>query len=157
MRDMTTHHLFAGTTTLELPEEWEDRSMYTFVAPEQTRTGGPTMARQQSFRPNVVVTRELRGNHERVETYAKDQLAASQKQLPQLRILEETALQVSGKPAVMRMFTFVAPPQNVSVQQLQAFVLSGDWVHTFTFSGLPESFSAQRATFDQVLSQLKVD
>ena len=154
---MTTHKLFAGTTTLELPAEWEDRSMYTFVAPEQTRAGGPTMARAQSFRPNVVVTRELRGAHERVDTYAKEQLSASQKQLPQLRIIEETTLQIGGKTGVMRVFTFMAPPQNVLVQQLQAFVLAGDWVHTFTFSGLPETFANQRTTFDKILSQLVIE
>ena len=153
---MTTHKLFAGFTPLELPADWEDRSMYTFVAPEQSRLGGPTMARAQTFRPNVVVTREARGAHDRVESYAKEQLVASQKQLPQLRVLEETTQQLGGLPAIVRMFTFVAPPQNVVVQQLQAFVLNGDWIQTFTFSGLPDTFVEQRATFDKILAQLVI-
>jgi len=153
---MTTHKLFAGNTTLELPAEWEDRSMYTFVAPERSRTGGPTMARAQSFRPNMVITRESRGSHERVDTYAKEQLAASQKQLPQLRVLEDKAQTVGGQPGIVRMFTFMAPPHNVLVQQLQAFVLTGEWVTTFTFSGMPEGFAEQRVSFDNIISQIVI-
>jgi hypothetical protein len=152
---MTTHKLFAGMTTLELPAEWDDRSIYTFVAPEQTRAA-PTMARAQSFRPNVVVTREPCGAYDRPEAYAKDQLAESRKQLPQLRVIEENATAVGGKPGFARLFTFVAPPQNVTVQQLQAFVIAAEWVYTFTFSGLPETFAEQRVSFDKILSQLVV-
>ena len=154
---MTKPVIFNDFVSLELPGQWEDRSIYTFVAPEQMASSGlPTMAKTQGFRPNVVVTREPKGKVQRIDTYAKEQLAISQKQLPQLKVIEDKEHQLSGQPAVSRVFTFVAPPQNVVVQQLQTFVLHQDWIYTFTFSSLPDGFNEQRKSFDGILGSVKL-
>lgn len=154
---MTKPVIFNDLVGLELPGEWEDRSIYTFVAPEQTSvaSGLPTMAKTQGFRPNVVITREPKGKTQRIDAYAKEQLAISQKQLPQMKVLEDKEHQISDQAAVTRVFTFVAPPQNIMVQQLQTFVLSGDYIYTFTFSSLPDGFANQRKAFDQILGSVR--
>lgn len=152
---MTKPVIFNDLVTLQLPGAWEDRSIYTFVAPEvHAASALPTMAKTQGFRPNVVITREPKGKTQRVDAYAKEQLSISQKQLPQLKVLEDKEHPLGGQTAVSRVFTFVAPPQNVVVQQLQTFVLTGDWIYTFTFSSLPDGFNEQRKAFDTILASV---
>ena len=152
---MGSFSLYGGTLALNLPDTWDDRSIYTYVAPEQNVSAGmPTMNKTQGFRPNVVVTRESRGKYERLDAYAKDQLAASQKQLPQMKVVSEDPSTVGGQPAICRVFTFVAPPQNVTVQQMQTFVLIGDWIYTLTFSTLPSHFNEQKKMFDKIVGDV---
>ncbi len=147
--------IYGGALSLDLPEQWDDRSIYTFVAPEQSMGAGlPTMAKTQGFRPNVVVTREGKGKYERLDAYAKDQLAASQKQLPQMKVLQEGPTQVAGVEALSRTFTFVVPQQNATVQQVQVFALHGAWIYTLTFSTLPQFFSEHEKMFNDVLGKV---
>lgn len=150
---MGSYSLYGGTITLQLPDSWDDRSIYTFVAPEQSAASGlPTMNNQQGFRPNVVVTREARGKYERLDAYTKDQLAASQKELPNMKIVSEEPTKVGDFQGITRVFTFIAKPHNVAVQQMQSFVLVGDHIYTLTFSTLPSHFDQQKAMFDKIVA-----
>src|SRR5687768_17052477 len=141
-RAMANFAIYGGALSFNLPDQWDDRSIYTFVAPEQSMGAGlPTMAKTQGFRPNVVVTRESKGKYERLDAYAKDQLAASQKQLPQMKVISEEAQKVAGIDSIIRTFTFVVPQQNATVQQIQVFALRDEWIYTLTFSTLPQFFA----------------
>lgn len=152
---MANHSIYAGALQFQLSDAWEDRSIYTFVAPEQSIASAlPTMAKTQGFRPNVVVTREPKGKYERIDAYAKDQLAASQKGLPNLKVVAEVQLTLAGKAAIKRTFTFVVPQQNAQVQQVQIFMLHGDWLYMVTFSTLPQHFSEHEKMFDEIVSKM---
>lgn len=156
---MANYSIYGGSIALKLPDNWDDRSIYTFVAPEQSMAGGlPTMAKQQGFRPNVVVTREAKGRYERVDAYAKDQLNAQKqtREMKNLTVVEEANLTVSGQPAIARNFTFVVESQKATVQQLQVFVMHGAWIYTFTFSTLPAHFAEQKKMFDAVIADVKL-
>jgi hypothetical protein len=147
--------IYGGSVSLDLPAQWDDHSVYTFVAPEQSMSAGlPTMAKQQGFRPNVVVTREAKGKYERLDAYAKDQLSASSKALPQLKVVSEEAGMTGGIASISRVFTFVVPNQNATVQQLQIFAMHGPWVYTVTFSTLPQFYAEHKKLFDQVTAKM---
>ncbi|MCC6808265.1 MAG: DcrB-related protein [Deltaproteobacteria bacterium] len=156
---MANYSIYGGSIALALPDNWDDRSIYTFVAPEQSMSAGlPTMAKTQGFRPNVVVTREHKGRHERVDAYAKEQLNAQKqtREMKNLTVVTEENITVSGAPAISRNFTFVVESQKATVQQLQVFVMHGTWIYTFTFSTLPAHFAEQKKMFDSVISAVKL-
>jgi hypothetical protein len=139
---MVEQTLFGGVGAT-LPARWSDRSIYTFVAPDD---------RGSRFFSNLVATREAASDD--VEAYAATQLRAAKTQLAELHLVEQNSLRVGGHAAVVAVFTFVAPPHAVKVEQLQAFVRVGDWVYTFTFSALAEVFKDKRAEFDAILSSI---
>ncbi len=146
---MAQYELYAGALRFSLPDDWQDHSIYSYLASEQPAGHG-----QAGFRSNIVTTREPRGRYEKVEEYAKDQLTAAKEQLPGLKIVEEGAERVATRHAYSRVFTFVAPPENIEVQQRQVFILSGDWVYTITFSTLPSHYAVQRDAFASILGQV---
>jgi len=152
---MGNFSIYGGALSLDLPAAWDDHSVYTFVAPEQSMGAGlPTMAKTQGFRPNVVVTREGKGKYERLDAYAKEQLGASQKALPQMKVLSEDSGTTGGIASISRVFTFVVPNQNATVQQVQIFVMHGAWIYTMTFSTLPQFYAEHRKLFDDVSDKI---
>jgi hypothetical protein len=156
---MANYSIYGGSIALALPDNWDDRSIYTFVAPEQSMTAGlPTLAKTQGFRPNVVVTREAKGRYERVDAYAKDQLNAQKqtREMKNLTVVAEENVTVGGQPALARNFTFVVESQKATVQQMQVFVMHKDWVYTFTFSTLPAHFAEQKKMFDEIIKDVKL-
>ena len=156
---MAHYSIYGGSIAMTLPDDWNDRSIYTFVAPEQQMGAGlPTMAKTQGFRPNVVVTREPKGRYEKVDAYAKDQLTAQKRtaEMKNLTVVHEESITVSGSPALQRNVTFVVEQQSATVQQLQVFVLHGAWIYTLTFSTLPAHFNEQRKAFDAVVAGIKL-
>jgi hypothetical protein len=140
-----------------IPDAWEDRSIYTFVGPEETLASAahlPTFVKTKGIRPNVVVTRErVRSD---LATYASEQLTASRKQLPGVTILEEHATEVPLGKMILRTFTFSADGAT-TVRQLQAYVLQGDFAYTFTFSTLPGLYEQHRAWFMDILQSAEFE
>ncbi len=137
---MTQQTLFGGVGAT-LPASWSDRSIYTFISPDD---------RGAAFFANIVATREAATGD--VAAYAAAQLSGAKAQLAKFTLLEERPVRIGGRPAALAVFTFIAPPYLV--QQLQAFVIAQDWAYTFTFSALAEAFTDKRAEFDAILASL---
>jgi hypothetical protein len=148
---MTELALFGGRVRVGLPGDWDERTVYTFVAPART-SDLPTLSEVNEPRVNVVVTREA------AQATTLDELVARYRadaagQLPQFRVLEDAARTVDARPAVERVFTFEI--QNSVVQQSQVVVMAGAWAYTLTFTSTVASFAADRAVFERVLGSLR--
>jgi hypothetical protein len=134
--------------TVTLPNEWSDRSIYTFVGLQQTiEEDIPTLGRPQGFQPNVVIMREeAKGD---LETYATAQLAATRNQVPDFKLLEERKLTIPLGEAIAR--TYTVSINGSTVQQWHVIAINGGWAYTFIFSTLPAMADANQVAFAQIL------
>ena len=141
---------------LSIPDNWVDRSIYTFVAPSRTSSleSSPLTIDipEQTFRPNLVVTCE----NERVADlagYVRQQWQESGRALPELTLVREGALTLDGRPAFQRVFSFLA--QGTTVVQRQVFLLVDGLAYALTFSSLPEAFDQDdRELFEPFITRL---
>lgn len=142
--------VYGSQIDLRVPSDWRDGSLYVFSGPTPitTEVDGAT----QQFTPNIVVTREPRGKYTDVAVYAKEQLALSRKQLQEFKVLEEGPRTVGTRAAFQHISTFLTP-QNVIIQQLQAFVLTEEWIYVVTFTTLPAAFAEHRKIFERSLAE----
>lgn len=104
----------ANGFTLDLPDDWEDRSMITLV--------GTTGA--SGFAANVVITREDVPAGTSIETYAAMQRDAMQDEVDNLEILDERPTRVAAAPAFQRLHRFRIDEDEI--QQVQTFILAPD-------------------------------
>jgi hypothetical protein len=137
-----------GVLSIDVPEAWDNQSIYTFAAPEESlATSLPTLARTKGTRPNVVVTRA--STTSLLADYVRDQTSSTQQQLARLSLLEERTLTLPHGAAISRTYTFLV--ESTTVQQRQVFIRHAEWVYCFTFSALPWQFDQQVARFDAII------
>jgi hypothetical protein len=141
---------------LTVPDDWDDRSIYTFVAPSRNTILEPSPLTidmpEQTFRPNIVVTCETEQVAD-LDAYVRRQWQQSMRALPDLELVREGALTVGKRPAFQRVFNFSA--EGTTVTQRQVFVLVDRVAYALTFSSLPESFEQDNTDlFEPVVSKL---
>ncbi len=125
--------------TIETPNDWEDRSIITFVAP----------AAPNEFAPNVVITKEAIDAELSIEDYAYRQFEIAQREVSGMKILEQKNTTLSGKPAVEIVQQLSA--HGLNLQQLQFFVLLYEEICVITCTATVGSFSQYLPRFRQIL------
>lgn len=130
--------------TVELPDEWEDRTMVTLVAPFQP--GG--------FASNVVITQHFIGSNESVEGFAEEQTRLLQQSLPQYQVLDRRSTEINGLPAVQQLHQFQT--ESGILQQAQTFVLAENVVYALTCTAQVTDFNAFIPAFRQIVENFRV-
>lgn len=144
--------------SLEIPPDWEDRTVYTFLAPPDSFAGNlPTLNPTAEFRPNLVVTRQPVDSTRGVKLLAAEQLRTAETQLAGVEVVDESELTINGQTVIAHHYEFTAPPDNARVSVLQAYVLIGDTLHGFTFTTLPHARARHAPMFDRILRSLVVE
>lgn len=133
-----------GNYALEVPNDWQDRSIITFVA---------TVAPNE-FAPNVVVTREPIDPEASVEDYAARQFAVTQAEVQGLSIVEQTNTTVGGKPAVQIVQKIEA--HGLVLQQLQTFVLGNEEIYIITCTATGASFQRHLPQFKKTVESFRL-
>lgn len=139
---------------MNIPDNWEDRSLYTFVAPVvEQRTGMTTQT--ASFRTNVVVTRRPQEEGRTLDVIGPEIVERTKRDFGDVNVHVEDGPQVIGKPTKRAHYTVVDPRGGSPVAQVQyAFIHDGyEWVMTFSVASI--ELKAQMATFDQMVAGLK--
>ncbi len=124
----------------ELPPQWEDRSMITFVGP----TG------ESGFAANVVITRERVPANTKVEDYAQEQRRIMETEIPGIEILDERPTQLNNIVAFQRLQKFTLEGQDV--QQVQTFVQADKCIFSITCSCSVNDFEQNLSAFRQITS-----
>lgn len=137
-------HFQGNDFTLDVPDDWQDRSIITFVA-----TVAPS-----EFAPNVVLTREPIGADESVEDYADRQFAVTQAEVEGLSVVEQNNITIGGKPAVQIVQKISA--HGLNLQQLQTFVLSDEEIFIVTCTASAASFHQHFPRFQKIIQSFRL-
>lgn len=137
--------LFQGNNfSLEVPDDWHDRSIISFVA--NVSPG--------EFAPNVVVTKESIDEETSVEDYAQRQFAVTQAEVEGLSVVEQRNIEIGGRPAVQLVQKISA--HGLNLQQLQTFILSGEEIYILTCTSASSSFGQHLPRFQKIAASLNL-
>lgn len=135
----------ANSFTIETPNDWQDRSIITFVAPNQTG----------EFAPNVVITREAIDVKLTIEDYANRQFAIAQREIAGIKIIEQNNVTLGGKPAIETIQNLSA--NNLALRQLQIFVLLDREICVITCTATVGNFNQNLPRFRKILESFTVN
>lgn len=137
-------HYKASNFSLDVPDDWQDRSIISFVA-----TVAPS-----EFAPNVVITKEAVDEETSVEDYAHRQFAVTQAEVAGLTIIDQQNITIEGNPAIQIVQKISA--HGLNLQQLQTFVLAGDEIIILTCTATAAGFEQHSARFQQIAQSLRL-
>lgn len=133
-----------GNFSLEVPDDWQDRSIISFTA----------SVSPNEFAPNVVITREAIDVRMSVEEYANQQFDLTQAEVQGLKIVERNNTSVGGLPAVQIVQKIAA--HGLNLQQLQTFILTDDVIIIVTCTSTEASFSRNLPGFNKIVESCKL-
>lgn len=133
-----------GNFSLDVPDDWQDRSIISFVA-----AVAPT-----EFAPNAVITREPIDPDASVEDYANRQFAVTQAEVEGLKIVEQSNITVGGKPAVQINQKIAA--HGLNLQQLQTFILGDEEIFIVTCTATGASFEQHLPRFQKIVESFRL-
>lgn len=133
-----------GNYALDVPDDWQDRSIISFVA-----TVAPT-----EFAPNAVITREPIDDDTSVEDYANRQFAVTQAEVEGLQIVEQHNTTVGGKPAVQIVQKIAA--HGLNLQQLQTFILADEEIFIVTCTATGATFEQHLPRFRKIVDSFRL-
>ncbi len=134
----------AANFNLDIPDDWQDRSIISFVA-----TVSPN-----EFAPNVVITKEFVDSETSVEDYANKQFAVTQAEVEGLKIVERQNIEINGQPAVQIVQKIAA--HGLNLQQLQTFVLSDEEIFIITCTATAAGFEQHLTRFQKIAQSLRL-
>lgn len=134
----------ANGFTTEVPDEWDDRTMQTFVGP----TG------RAGFAANIVITRERVAASTKIEDYAAQQRLAVEAEVPTLEILDERVTTINNAPAFQRLQRFTI--EDYHLQQAQTFISAGEVVFVITSTSEVADFDQQIPAFRRIVENFRI-
>ncbi len=134
----------ANNFTIETPDDWQDRSIISFVA----------KVAPNEFAPNVVITREPIDPDASVEDYASRQFAVTQAEVEGLQIIEQNNLTVGGRPAVQIIQKIAA--HGLNLRQLQTFILADNEIFIVTCTSTGASFDQHLPRFRNIIQGFRL-
>jgi hypothetical protein len=139
---------------MNIPDNWEDRSLYTFVAPvEEVRTGMTTQS--ASFRTNVVITRKPIQEGRTLDAVGSEIEERTKRDFGDVKVQLENGPAVMGQPSKRASYTVVDPRGGAPVAQVQYVFMHGGFEWMMTFSVASIALKEQMPTFDKIVTQLK--
>lgn len=135
----------ANDFMIETPDDWEDRSIITFAAPNQVG----------EFAPNLVITREAIDLEMSVEEYAYRQFDIAQQEVAGLQIMTQENTTVNGRPAVEIVQRLSA--HGLNLQQLQTFVLLQAEICVITCTATVGNFNQYLPRFRKILDSFQIN
>ncbi len=138
---MKLHH---NEFTTEFPNDWEDRTMITIMAP----------VKPGEFAANVVITNHPVEPTQSLEEFVAKQSEMLRQALPKFEILDYRVNQVNGNPACQQLHRFQT--ENGMVQQVQTFVLANNSIYAITGSSILEKFDENLSAFRQIVENFEV-
>jgi hypothetical protein len=126
-----------GPLDIAIPPDWEDRSLYTFIAPPQEMRAG-MMATTQSFRANVVLTRRPVPPDQTIEASAELAAARAKRDLGDIKVTILEGPPIDGSPSQTLSYVVVDPRGGPPIAQVQyLFKRDGsEWSLTFSVAAL---------------------
>lgn len=142
---------------IELPPNWSDRTVYTFVAPRVVDPRqSPHLRMRSGFRENLSISRERVAYGASAEEYLDQQLAELQPRLQRFRFLYEEAIQIAGQPGFSVAYQFSLRGQHMDVCQLRIAVPVGYDMLVFTGTTAAHVFEQKKHVFLDIAQSLRM-
>lgn len=145
-----------GEMAIELPGNWNDRTVYTFVAPRVVDPRqSPHLRMRSGFRENLSVCRERVSYGLTAEEYLDQQVEELQPRLQRFRFLYEEPAMIAGQPGHSIAYQFSLRGQKVDVCQLRIAVPVGYDMLVFTGTSAAHVFDQKKDVFLGIASSLQ--
>lgn len=138
-------HYQSNTFTVDIPDDWQDRSIISFSA-----TVSPN-----EFAPNVVITREIIDSETSIEDYTSNQFNITQAEVQGLKIIDQQNTTINGNPAVQVIQSISA--HGLNLQQLQTFILGNDEIYIVTCTAMATSFEQHLPRFQKIAQTFQLN
>lgn len=136
--------LINGNFTTEFPDEWQDRTMITLVAPFAPG----------EFAANCVITKHFVQAHESIEDFVNEQRKMMEQSLPNFELLDYRVNTLNDFPSCQQLHVFET--ENGFLQQVQTFILAKGSIYVITGSASVESFGEHVAAFRQIVENFQI-
>lgn len=142
--------------TLEIPDGWEDATLVTLLGPEpKTLDLKSHKTAEAPERPNLVLKRlPVQSQAVSLDEFAAAQEDVMKSLVPDLKVLARDLLDLNGAQAIVREFTFTAPPRALRQWQLYLYVEGAFLVLCGTAMN-DGRFDAEKARFVAVAKSLR--
>jgi hypothetical protein len=145
-----------GPIHIAIPDQWEDRSMYAFVAPA-TRTQVGLAAKGDTFRTNVVLTWsrvDANTDLEQRAALARRRIEAGH---PNVTITAGAGPIVGGRPSKSLRYTIAGLDAGPPVLQIQYVVLLDGVEAIVTFSTSTSATPDQLEALEGIISSMVLE
>ncbi|MFV0408832.1 MAG: DcrB-related protein [Paracoccus sp. (in: a-proteobacteria)] len=135
-----------GTFTLDVPDDWSDRSMITWVAPP---------APGYKVLPNLLCSKGDMHPGEDLDKFVNRQLKELMAQVRNFDLISRQNTLFGGLPAVELLFRM--RPQNVMLQQRQLFFQTNPQsgtANTVVFTAAADDFDKLAPLFGQIMNSV---
>lgn len=129
---------------MEIPDDWEDRSIISFVA----------NVSQNEFAPNVVITKETIGAEMSIEDYTNQQFNVTQAEVQGLKIIDQQNTTIGGRAAVQ--ITQQIAAHGLTLQQLQTFILGNEEIFIITCTTTASNFEQHLPRFQKIAQGFQI-
>ena len=136
--------LTANDFTTAFPDEWEDRTIITLVAPFSLG----------NFAANCVITKTPVTDGESLEDFVKEQTEEMRRSLSGFQVLDYRTNTVNGLPGCQQLQRFQT--ENAILQQVQTYILAKQNIFVITGTADVENFNAHLAAFRQVVENFQI-
>jgi hypothetical protein len=146
-----------GRMKIDIPDTWEDRSTYTFIAPRTKANIGPVAAADDGFRTNLVVTTGKAGQARALDEVLKttiEQLRANFGDIP----YEQTAgPEISGQPSQRVTYRIIEPGGTLPIVQVQYLTTANKTERIFTFTTAAVHAKSLAPELDRMMRSIQLD
>ena len=150
-----THY---GNINLQIPDDWEDASIITLLPPTPESFSMLTTKGVGQQQPNLVIRRQsFSGEAPDLEAFANAQEQMMRQLTEDVKVLsrETLTLSNSGRPSILREFSFRAEPSYI--QQLHVYFVVDQQVLTACGTGAADaSFGKLRTSFLDLLHSIEL-
>ena len=136
--------LTANDFTTAFPDEWEDRTMITLVAPFSLG----------NFAANCVITKTPVAADETLEEFVREQTEAMRQSLPNFQVLDYRVNTLNGLPSCQQLQRFQT--ENAILQQVQTYILANQNIYVVTGTADVENFNMHISAFRQVVENFQI-
>ena len=125
--------LSLGRMQIDIPDSWEDRSMYTFIAPRAKAGVGP-VAQDDGFRTNVVVTVGPRGKARGLDIATQAAITEVRSNFGEVAIEQAEGPAIDGQQSRRLTYRVIEPGGSLPILQVQYVTILDDSERFFTFT-----------------------
>lgn len=132
--------------TLKVPTNWADRSMITWVAPNNGK---------REVLPNILCSKDEMGKDENLDTFVNRQLKELMTKVENFDLIKREKTTFGGKPAVSLQFRM--KPQETLLQQQQVYFqtdLRSKTAHTVVATAADRDFADLQNTFEDIFNSI---
>ncbi len=145
-----------GEMAIELPGNWNDRTVHTFVAPRVVDPRqSPHLRMRAGFRENLSISRERVAYGTTAEDYLDQQVEELRPRLQRFRFLYEEPASISEQPGYSIAYQFSLRGQRIDVCQLRIAVPVGYDMLVFTGTSASHVFDQKKDVFLDIARSLR--